>query len=118
MATVSSRFDLSAGQDLLTALQGVASQNPDVIYFPLYTDDGVALMKAIPQAGFSDPALISSDGLLSPDFLEKAGAGTEGMYLSGPADVQGIHGLHAEIQGPLRRGPDRILSSCRPTTPP
>lgn len=82
------QLDLSAGQDLLSALQAVAPQIPDVIYFPLYTDDGVAVMKAIPQAGFTDPALISSDGLLSTDFVKRAGPGTEGMYLSGPADVQ------------------------------
>lgn len=82
------QLDLSGDQDLLAALQAAASQNPDVIYFPLYTEDGLALMKAIPQAGFSEPALISSDGLLSTDFLQKAGRGTEGMYLSGPADVK------------------------------
>lgn len=82
------QLDLSRDQDLLTALKEIAVQNPDIIYFPLYTDDGVALMQAIPQARFADPALISSDGLLSTDFLEKAGAGTEGMYLSGPADVK------------------------------
>ncbi len=82
------QFDLSSGQDLLSAFQAVSAQHPDVLYFPLYTDDGVALMKAIPQAGFSDPALISSDGLLSTDFIQKAGPGTEGMYLSGPAEVK------------------------------
>jgi len=82
------QIDLSTGQDLLTALRGAAVQNPDVIYFPLYTDDGIAIMQALPQAGFSDPALISSDGLLSTDFIQKAEAGTDGMYLSGPADVK------------------------------
>ncbi len=82
------QLDLSSDQDLLGALKQVAVQNPDVLYFPLYTEDGVALMQAIPQAGFSNPALISSDGLLSTDFLEKAGAGTEGMYLSGPSEIK------------------------------
>ncbi len=82
------QFDLSSGQDTLAALQAVAPQHPDVIYFPLYSDEGLAVMKALPQAGFSDPALISSDGLLSADFLQKAGPSAEGMYLSGPADVQ------------------------------
>ncbi len=82
------QIDLSKDKDLHAALQAVAPQNPDVIYFPLYTDDGVALIKTIPQAGFSDLALISSDGLLSTDFIEKAGALTEGMYLSGPAEVK------------------------------
>src|SRR5512140_3081517 len=82
------QFDLSAGKNLAAALHDAAAEAPDVIYFPLYTDDGVALMKAIPQAGLSDPALISSDGLLSTDFIQKAGKATEGMYLSGPAEVK------------------------------
>jgi branched-chain amino acid transport system substrate-binding protein len=82
------QIDLSSSQDIAAALSTAADQDPDVIYFPLYTDDGVALINAIPQAGFSNPALISSDGLLSTDFLQKAGTGTEGMYLSGPADVK------------------------------
>ena len=82
------QIDLSAGQDLLTTLKDAAAQDPDVIYFPLYTDEGVAVIKAISQAGFSDPALISSDGLLSPDFLGKIGRQGEGLYLSGPASVK------------------------------
>ena len=82
------QIDLSAGQDLLTTLKDAAAQDPDVIYFPLYTDEGVAVIKAIFQAGFSDPALISSDGLLSPDFLGKIGRQGEGLYLSGPASVK------------------------------
>ena len=102
------QFDLSGDQDLLTALKNVAVQKPDVIYFPLYTDDGVALMQAIPQAGFTDPALISSDGLLSTDFLEKAGAGTEGMYLSGPAEVKESTDFSSKYKA--RYGEDPIAS--------
>ncbi len=81
------QIDLSTTQDLLTVLQAAAHQNPDVLYFPLYTDDGLAVMKAIPQAGLANAALISSDGLLSSDFLQKSGPNTEGMYLSGPATI-------------------------------
>ncbi len=82
------QFDVSSGINVLDALKAISPQNPDVIYFPVYTDAGVALMQAIPQAGLNDPALISSDGLLSTDFLQKAGPATEGMYLSGPSDVK------------------------------
>ncbi len=81
------QIDLSTGQDVLTALQAAAPLNPDVIYFPLYTDDGLAVTKALPQAGLANAAWISSDGLLSSDFLQKAGSGIEGMYLSGPANL-------------------------------
>jgi branched-chain amino acid transport system substrate-binding protein len=81
------QFDLSTGEDPLTVLENISRQEPDVIYFPLYTDDGVRIIKTLLGAGFTYPALISSDGLLSPDFLQKAGTHTEGMYLSGPANV-------------------------------
>lgn len=82
------QFDLSSGTNVGPALRLAAAKDPDVIYFPLYTEDGVAVMSAIQDAGLSNPALISSDGLLSKDFLEKAGAATEGMYMSGPAEVR------------------------------
>ncbi|MGE5072649.1 MAG: branched-chain amino acid ABC transporter substrate-binding protein, partial [Anaerolineae bacterium] len=82
------QFDLSSGSDAVAALKSFASQSPDVIYFPLYTEDGLAVMKAIPEAGLSNAALISSDGLLSTDFIQKAGPSTEGMYLSGPAEMK------------------------------
>ncbi len=58
-----------------------------MIYFPVYTEDGIAITKAIPQAGFTNPALMSSDGLISQDFIQKTKPNTNGMYLSGPAEV-------------------------------
>ncbi len=82
------QLDLSTVTNIGTSLRIAAVDNPDVIYFPLYTEDGVAVMEAIQGAGLPDPALISSDGLLSKDFLEKAGRTTEGMYMSGPSAVQ------------------------------
>lgn len=81
------QVDLSNKQDLMAVLQAAASLNPDVIYFPVYTEDGIAISKAIPQAGFNNPALMSSDGLISTDFIQKTRPNTEGMYLSGPAEV-------------------------------
>ncbi len=82
------QFDLSSGADVATALRIAAGNNPDVIYFPLYTEDGVSVMQAVQHSGLQDPALISSDGLLSKDFIEKAGLSTEGMYMTGPAEVK------------------------------
>jgi branched-chain amino acid transport system substrate-binding protein len=82
------QVDLSTWGDPLLAFRTVAARNPDVIYFPLYTEDGLAVLQAVQKAGFSDPALISSDGLLSKDFLDRAGLSSDGLYLSGPAQVQ------------------------------
>jgi branched-chain amino acid transport system substrate-binding protein len=81
------QIDLSIGQDLMTMLQAAVPLNPDVIYFPVYTADGITITKDIPQAGFNNPALMSSDGLLSKDFIQKTQTNSNGMYLSGPAEV-------------------------------
>ncbi len=81
------QIELGSGQNILTLLQAATPLNPDVIYFPVYTEDGIAITEAIPQAGFNDPALMSSDGLISADFIERTKPNTEGMYLSGPAEV-------------------------------
>ncbi len=80
-------LDLSQGQDILTSLKSVAALNPDAIYFPVYTDDGIAITKALPLAGFNNPALLSSDGLISRAFIQNTGPNSDGMYLSGPAEV-------------------------------
>ena len=81
------QIDLSKGQDLLTMLQAAVPLNPDVIYFPVYTENGIAITKAIPQAGLNNPAWMSSDGLVSKDFIQKTQPNSDGMYLSGPAEV-------------------------------
>jgi branched-chain amino acid transport system substrate-binding protein len=81
------QIDLSSGQDILTLLKSAVDLNPEAIYFPVYTEDGIAITQAIPQAGFNNPALMSSDGLISQDFIQKTEPNSEGMYLSGPAEV-------------------------------
>lgn len=82
------QIDLSAGPDVPTVLKNAATQNPDVLYYPVYTKDGVAITKAVADAGLSSVALISSDGLLSTDFTSQSQPASSGMYLSGPAPVQ------------------------------
>jgi branched-chain amino acid transport system substrate-binding protein len=81
------QIELLSGQNILTVLQAAAPLNPDVIYFPVYTEDGIAITEAIPQAGFTNPAMMSSDGLISQDFIQRTKPNTVGMYLSGPAEV-------------------------------
>jgi branched-chain amino acid transport system substrate-binding protein len=81
------QIDLSTGVDILTALQAAAGLNPDVIYFPLNSVDGIAVTKDISLAGLTKAALISSDSLLSPEFIQKTQPNSDGMYLSGPASV-------------------------------
>ncbi|HEY5902357.1 MAG TPA: ABC transporter substrate-binding protein, partial [Anaerolineales bacterium] len=58
----------------------------DALYYPVYTVDGVNITQEAAKRQLRS-ALISSDGLLSSDFIEKAGEASQGMYLSGPAPV-------------------------------
>jgi len=77
-----------SGEDVLPALKRIASQNPEVLYYPLYTVDGVAVTQDASAAGLLDVALISSDGLLSSDFVTQTGRNADGMYLSGPSVLE------------------------------
>jgi branched-chain amino acid transport system substrate-binding protein len=82
------QIQLSPDQNMEAVLQNVIPLDPDVIYFPLYTVDGVAVTKGVTAVGLTEAALMSSDGLISPDFIEQTQPASEGMYLSGPADVE------------------------------
>ncbi len=82
------QIDLSTQPNLAADLQFASALNPDVAYFPVYTEDGISITKAIFNLGMSNLALISSDGLLSADFIKQTEPNSEGMYLSGPAEVQ------------------------------
>lgn len=68
-------------------LRRVAALEPDILYYPIYTTDGVALTNQIRKAGLTNLALISSDGLLSTDFIQQTNPASQGMYLSGPTNT-------------------------------
>ncbi len=81
------QVDLSTYPDVLGDLRTTAADNPDVIYFPVYTKEGVSIAEAVPHSLESKAVMISSDGLLSRDFIQRTEPVSDGMYLSGPAPV-------------------------------
>jgi branched-chain amino acid transport system substrate-binding protein len=81
------QIQIESGTDLFPTIGWVAQLNPDVLYYPVYTTDGVAITSNAIDARLS-AALISSDGLLSSDFLQLTQDGSRGMYLSGPSVVE------------------------------
>jgi branched-chain amino acid transport system substrate-binding protein len=82
------QIQITSGQDVTSILSDIANMKPDVIYYPVYATDGANITKGISAAGLSNVALISSDGLLSTDFIKQTEPNSEGMYLSGPANVK------------------------------
>ncbi len=76
---------LESGTNPQSALSHIRLFNPEVLYYPLYTTDGVAVTKQAAAAGLENAALISSDGLLSSDFVSLTEGFSEGMYISGPS---------------------------------
>lgn len=105
-----SQVDLRYGENqvITGTLKAAASMTPLVIYFPVYTDDGVAIVDAIHQAGLTNVALIGSDGLLNKDFLQQTQPFSDGMYLSGPAPVQESQNFLQEYK--TRFGEDPIAA--------
>lgn len=76
---------IQSGSDPKAVLERVAVLNPEALYYPLYTTDGVAITRAVVEMGLNRLALISGDGLLSTDFIRQTSPASNGMYLSGPA---------------------------------
>lgn len=78
------QVQIESGQNPELEMVRIASLEPEALYFPLYTTDGVAVTKLASRL-MTDAALISSDGLLSTDFVSQVRNPAQGMYLSGPA---------------------------------
>lgn len=83
------QIEITSGQDLNPVLERVFALNPDVLYYPVYTLDGVGITNGARAAGLVNVALISSDGLISTDFIMQTFEASQGMYFSGPAPVEG-----------------------------
>jgi branched-chain amino acid transport system substrate-binding protein len=79
------QYLLKSGTNPKGALNHILLFNPEVLYYPLYTTDGVAVTRLAAEVGLVNTALISSDGLLSTDFVTQTKGFSEGMYLSGPS---------------------------------
>ena len=79
------QYQLKSGTSPQGALKHILLFDPEVLYYPLYTVDGVAVTQQAAAAGLGNTALISSDGLLSTDFISQTEGFSEGMYISGPS---------------------------------
>lgn len=79
------QYNLKSGTSPSGALSHILLFDPEVLYFPLYTVDGVAVTRQAAAVGLENTAFISSDGLLSTDFVTQTQGFSEGMYISGPS---------------------------------
>ncbi len=71
--------------DMRTILTTVASDSPDVLYFPIFEPEGPFIVAQSSEiAGLENTILMGADGLLADSFPENAGENAIGMYLSGP----------------------------------
>jgi branched-chain amino acid transport system substrate-binding protein len=82
------QIQITSGQDVTPILQQAALDNPEVLFYPVYAVDGAAITNGAGLAGLQNTVLMSSDGLLSADFIQQTQPASEGMYLSGPANTQ------------------------------
>ncbi len=80
------RLHIESGQDVSPQILWFSKLKTDVLYMPVYTTDGVNIVRKVAELGLGS-ALISSDGLLSRDFLMQTLDISQGMYFSGPATV-------------------------------
>ncbi|MEZ4615024.1 MAG: branched-chain amino acid ABC transporter substrate-binding protein [Caldilineaceae bacterium] len=71
--------------DMRPILTEIASNPPDVIYFPIFEPEGdLIAAQSTEIAGLEDAILMGADGLLTDSFPEGTGDAADGMYLTGP----------------------------------
>jgi branched-chain amino acid transport system substrate-binding protein len=73
--------------DFAPLLTSIAADSPEVLFFPIFLPEGgLITAQARENPDLADTALIGADGLLTPDFIDSAGAdNAEGVYMSGPS---------------------------------
>jgi branched-chain amino acid transport system substrate-binding protein len=81
------QIQIQSGSDLVPVLQQLALDPPAVLFYPVYAVDGASITNNATLAGLENVVLMSSDGLLSSDFISQTEPASEGMYLSGPSSA-------------------------------
>jgi branched-chain amino acid transport system substrate-binding protein len=85
--TITAQEAVQVGQkDMKPVLTQIAGTAPEFLFFPVFIPEGGAITaQAREIAELDGVELGGADGMLSPDFVEAAGAeNAEGVYLSGP----------------------------------
>lgn len=101
------RIQLGDGVDVNTQILWLSKLHTDAVYFPVYTEDGIAVLNAIKKQGITS-ALVSSESLFSSDFLQQTGDLARGMYISGPTPVSESASFSAKYRAEY--GEDPIAS--------
>ncbi|MFZ1040821.1 MAG: branched-chain amino acid ABC transporter substrate-binding protein [Anaerolineales bacterium] len=99
------QIQITSGQDMAATLQSIAANKPDVIYYPVYTADGVKITQEAAAAGLANVILISSDGLFNASFIQQAEPAAEGIYLSGPTMVKEPQDFLAKFKAQFGQAP-------------
>jgi branched-chain amino acid transport system substrate-binding protein len=73
-------------KDMRPVLTSIASNAPDLIYYPVFVPEGGAITSQARETGeLSNTDLAGADGMLTSDWIQAAGEdNAEGVYLSGP----------------------------------
>ncbi len=84
--TVVAQEAISVGDtDMRPVLTRIASQQPELIYFPIFNPEGSYIIRQAKEvSGLENVKLMGADGLTEPQTVQNAGDAAVGLYLSGP----------------------------------
>ena len=84
--TVALQAEISKGDSDMSGLLGeIAAAGADLVYFPVFADEALAIAQQLPNTpGLEEAVMMSADGAYSTYFAQGAGAGAIGMYMAGP----------------------------------
>jgi len=100
----------NATTDFRTQVSKIKAANPDVIFFPIQSQEGTVFLRQLRDRGVKTPC-ISGDGAMTTELLKGAGKAAEGAYFSslalgyGVTDEQ-IHTFEAAFRVKYGKDPD------------
>ena len=67
--------------DFRSSLLKIKAKNPDVVFFPLHSQEATLLLRQAREVGVT-PKFISADGAMTSELVKGAGPASEGVYFS------------------------------------
>ncbi|MBK9123245.1 MAG: branched-chain amino acid ABC transporter substrate-binding protein [Chloroflexi bacterium] len=71
--------------DFRSTLDGIASAEPELIFFGGFPAEAARLSEQRADAGLADVPFMGADGIFTPELINLGGAAVEGVYISTPA---------------------------------
>jgi branched-chain amino acid transport system substrate-binding protein len=96
--------------DYSSVLAGLASLEPEIIFFGGYAAEAAVIVNQMKPAGFTDTLFFGDDGTYGTDFIDRTGANGEGTYATSlvPPASEAVEKYNAAYEAAYGQKPGKL----------